>query len=301
MTIDQHGHVGPLGPNAPKVIPPERLAKVNAARQTWIRQLVDMSRRNNLLYFRDLKIGTLDLTGVPADMMQRVLQSGSRANGAVSVADLLPPERRAQGFAALGEISAGARSNFEERGLDTLFLALGLASWAAADGRRDAAAPVLLIPIQAAQPSGRNGPWFLLRAGDVKVNEVLVHALREEHGLDLDADALLEQVLGDNEGEAFDLSPVFAMLTEMAKRVPGFAIEPRWILGNFAFQKMSIVKDLQLGSDRAGSRPVAATAVGSVRMALPSDLVYRLVSPTRGRDAPGARDVCAGSGIRRRH
>ena len=52
----------PGAPTAPPPIPPQRLAAVEAARQQWIAKLIDPSRRNNLLYFRDLKVGTLDLS-----------------------------------------------------------------------------------------------------------------------------------------------------------------------------------------------------------------------------------------------
>jgi very-short-patch-repair endonuclease len=232
-------------PAGPDSIAPERLTKVDAARQAWIRRLVDLSRRNNLLYFRDLKIGTLDLTDAPHDAMQSLLQSGSKTSGGVGLGDLVPFDLRKQAAAALTEIAARARGNFEERGLDTLFLALGLASWAVSDGGREAAAPVLLVPLQVTQTGVRNGQWQLRRAGEVKINEVLVHALREEHGIVVEPDALLLQVLGDDEGEAFDLAPVFKALALRASQVPGFTIAPRWIVGNFAFQKMAIVKDLQ--------------------------------------------------------
>src|SRR5215471_16896892 len=102
-------------------VSPERRAKVDAARQAWIRQLVDMSRRNNLLYYRDLKTGTLDLTHAPAQAMQELLQSGKNDHG-VGLSDLIPSESRAQATASLAEIAARARTNFEERGLETLFL-----------------------------------------------------------------------------------------------------------------------------------------------------------------------------------
>jgi hypothetical protein len=137
-------------------LPPVRRAKLDAARQTWIRQLVDMSRRNNLLYFRELKVGTLDLTDAPAEAMQALLQSG-KAEARVPLTDLVSIARKAQAVASLNDIAARARSNFEERGLDTLFLALGVASWTAPDGGRNAAAPVLLVPIEAAQ-SHRGSP-----------------------------------------------------------------------------------------------------------------------------------------------
>lgn len=40
----------------------DRLDAVERVRQGWISRLIDLSRRNNLLYYRDLKTGTLDLS-----------------------------------------------------------------------------------------------------------------------------------------------------------------------------------------------------------------------------------------------
>lgn len=39
---------------------------IEAAIKTWKNQLVDLSARNNLLYYRTLKVGTLDLSGQEA-------------------------------------------------------------------------------------------------------------------------------------------------------------------------------------------------------------------------------------------
>ena len=242
----------------------KRLAKVDAARQGWIRQLVDMSRRNNLLYFRDLKVGTLDLSDAPEESMQALLQSGGNGRDSVRLADLVDGARRTPANAALSEIWKRATSNYEERGLDTLFLALGLATWTARDGGRNPAAPVLLVPLEASQSGGRIGPWSLRRTGYVKVNDVLVHALREEHGVTLDPESIVPEVLGDDEGAAFDLKPVFVAISASATRVPGFAIEHRWILGNFAFQKLAIVNDLKSLIDALAGHDLVAAIAGDV-------------------------------------
>ena len=82
-------------PSQSSPVSPARRAKVDAARQAWVRQLVDMSRRNNLLYFRDLKVGTLELTHAPAAAMQELLQSGRSERG-VALTDLVPADARTQ-------------------------------------------------------------------------------------------------------------------------------------------------------------------------------------------------------------
>ena len=235
----------PVQPAAASTVTPERQLKVDVARRAWISRLVDMSRRNNLLFYRETKTGSLDLTGADADAVRRLLQSGRTEPDGVKLTDLVTAERKVQAAAALAEIAKRAQINYEERGLDTLFLAMGMATWATGDGGRPTAAPVVLVPVGASQIGGRSGLWQLRRKGDVKLNDVLAHALKETHGISLSAEDLLPQLLGDDDGEAFDLQPLFAAISAKATGVPEFAITERLVVGNFAFQKMAIVKDLQ--------------------------------------------------------
>lgn len=134
--------------------PDARRALVDAARQQWIRKLVDLSRRNNLLYFRQLKVGTLDLSSAPEDAMAELLQSHLPDAAPVKLADLVPRDALPAANGQLREVVQRAQSNFEERGLETMFLTLGMASWEAADGGRPTEAPVLLIPVTA-RPMGK--------------------------------------------------------------------------------------------------------------------------------------------------
>src|SRR5438552_14951552 len=54
-----------------------RAAAVDRARQGWISRLIDLSQRNNLLYFRALKVGTLDLTLADRDALAELLSGKS--------------------------------------------------------------------------------------------------------------------------------------------------------------------------------------------------------------------------------
>src|SRR5207237_7295833 len=64
---------------------PDRGTLVEQARKAWIDQIVDSSRRNNLLYFRDLKTGTLDFSSAEPDAIAALL-----AEDAVPLHRLLP-------------------------------------------------------------------------------------------------------------------------------------------------------------------------------------------------------------------
>lgn len=58
----------------------ERRQNVETARRSWIRKLIDLSRRNNLRYFRPLKTGTLELISASSERLRdspRHLVSGT--------------------------------------------------------------------------------------------------------------------------------------------------------------------------------------------------------------------------------
>jgi hypothetical protein len=80
---------GPSPTASPRVIAPDRREKVDKAREVWIKKLIDLSRRNNLLFYRDLQTGTLDLSAAPADAMHSLLQSGREGLGGVPLNKLV--------------------------------------------------------------------------------------------------------------------------------------------------------------------------------------------------------------------
>ncbi|MGK2966022.1 MAG: DUF4011 domain-containing protein, partial [Tepidiformaceae bacterium] len=233
---------------------------VARARDGWIRRLIDLSRRNNLLYYRNLKSGTLDLAGHdPAALTS--LMSGD----AVVLSRLLPESEQAAhdaNAASLNTIRKRALANLEDRGLGTLFMAVGMATWTPADDGRPPESAVLLVPIEV-EARGREGrALYLRRSGDVQVNLVLLHVLETAHGIATTGEQLIEASGGGAEGEAFDPEPVFAALEAICAEIPGFAITRRAVIGNFAFQKMAMVRDLRALGDTMASHDMISALAG---------------------------------------
>ncbi len=234
----------------------QRRVVVEKAREVWIRRLIDLSRRNNLLYYRPLKTGTLDLSLADGDRMAALL-SGKTVAISKLVED--PSDEKLPG--KLREIWRRAQTNAEEKGLATLFATLGMATWTAADGGRDPDAPILLLPVTL-ELKGRPGhEFFIRRTGTVQVNPVLLHVLESEFGVKLTPDDLIPLLQGDDEGEVFDPSPVYARLSERCAQIRGFQVRNVAVLGNFAFQKMAMVNDLrERGEDLVANDMIAALA-----------------------------------------
>jgi very-short-patch-repair endonuclease len=241
---------------------PDRRAAVDRARAGWIKRLIDLSRRNNLIYFRELKNGTLDLSAADRDVLDELV-----AGKSVTLSQLLPGADPVKTAAVAREIGRKAQSNLEEKGLQTLFLALGMASWQPDDDGRAPESAVLLIPVtMESRGLGRN--LTLRRSGDIQFNLVLAHVLTTLFGVKLDTQWLLD-LAEVEEGETTRFLPegVFDALGRAAARVPGFTVGWRLVLGNFSFQKMAMVKDLQDRAEELAGHDLITAMAGSAEAA----------------------------------
>lgn len=282
---------------------PEIRRIVDAARSVWVRRLIDHSRANSLLFYRDLKVGTLDLSG-ETETVARLL-----AGEAIPVEALASKARSLDGsdfvlLAVAGTeanqktrrtlvaIQRKALINLEEKGIETLHLAMGMATWPASDGGRPFDAPVLLLPARI-EVRGRTGDDMrLVVAGEPQLNPVMLYVLEEIHGLRINGTAVLAQCGGEDETGQWRVDPkcVCASIERAAATVPGFEVKRRVILANFQFAKMAIVEDLRKnGEAMASSDIVAAIAGHSASRKKLSEAVVD-VEPAQLDDRPAAHD-----------
>ena len=221
---------------------PERRTAVDAARSKWIEELTDLSRRNNLLYFRELKIGTLAL-----DVRERDSQKWESllAGEAVPLPALLPRAEAKLISAKAREIERRALSNLDERALDTLFLAIGFATWPAIDGGSPTDAPVVLAPAVLKRQGRESSQPVMALAGEPQINLVLLQKLESDFGLRLSGKDLLPSDQGSDHQAQFSPRDAIQRLRQAAARIGGFRVTYDAALGNFAFYKMAMVEDLK--------------------------------------------------------
>jgi very-short-patch-repair endonuclease len=241
-------HSGTVGPPPVPRISDARRQTVETARQNWIRKLIDLSRRNNLLYFRPLKTGTLDLSSATSEQL-RALISGD----GVHAAKLVPQIDDETATKRFRDISRRAMENAEEKGLSTLFVTFEMATWPSLDGGRPAEAPVLMLPVSISKREGSDS-YYLTAIGNFQLNLVLLHVLEDQFKLKLQPEELLAEFAGDEEeGSVLDIKGLCEKILTSMTEARGFEIKFAVTLGNFAFQKMAMVKDLQ---DRASDLPI---------------------------------------------
>ncbi|MDE2787672.1 MAG: AAA domain-containing protein [Chloroflexota bacterium] len=215
---------------------------LHQAAERWKRQLLDVSGRNRLLNYRDLKTGTLDLTpakGESSAVNVPALES-LLAGRRIAMTRLFASEdAQADSRRRLSAIYRRTQEHLDEKGLNTLFVAIGLATWEVSSGSKPNA-PVILIPATVSPDGGGRWDFTVELSGDAHVNPVLFHVLRDEYRIDIPDDD--DGLTGD-----LSLTGVKKQLQDLERRwskVAGIAIADRVVAGNFIYTNMPMVADL---------------------------------------------------------
>ena len=244
-----------VGPGAP-----DRRQLVARATQRWAEELIDLSGRNNLLHHRDLRAGTLDVSDGDLDAMNRLL-SGRK----VRLSMLLAPDATGDANRRMRTIARTAAVNFEEKGLRTAHLAVGMATWDEAPGAPVPRAPILLCPLSIVAAGPKGTDHELVLDGDWTINPTLLFKLRHDAGIEITD---LEPTR-DPDQDGFDVGDVQDVLADFSARVEsapnrlvGFSVDPRGVIGNFSYTRQPMVDDLERSLDQLVAHPLIAAMAG---------------------------------------
>lgn len=236
-----------------------RLEAVRRATKTWTGQLVDLTGRNNLLYYRDLKVGSLPLDSAPRQLIYRALTGHPVLLSRLFVDE----EGREDAFKRARAVRNKANAHFEERGIETLYLACGMATWNAQKSAATPAAPVLLVPVRLAPRGAAQNEFELTVTGELEVNPTFLQMLKAEFDVDCDPVELLESAgiegIIDTPEE---LETSFSWLRQQCSTVPGFAIADRFVIGNFSYARMPMVRDLENAIEAMAEHDIIAALAG---------------------------------------
>ena len=248
-------------------LPSNRIQAVLQASETWRKNLVDTTGRNRLRRYRDLKTGTLDLTpGVDQGLDEKIVDR-LFANRTVKLSALLsrvpadpvgrPPFD--DGRRRLAAIQKTALTNLEEKGIETLFAAVGIATWDVDSGSVPNA-PVILIPLEV-EATGAAARDFSIRiSNDAHLNPVLAHILRTEHDIETNED---EDDVAEEPPRSFDGYLVLLNRLEQSwNTLPNLEIKPRIVVTNFSYSTMPLVVDLEKNAALFAESDIVAAIAG---------------------------------------
>ncbi|MFF1308493.1 DUF3320 domain-containing protein [Streptomyces sp. NPDC058307] len=254
----------------------QELDRLKTMLESWRSSLVDLSGRNRLLNFHHTKSATLEITAPSAQVLLNGLGRGwdfaplpdeeleadegrgtgdvvleekdARTDGIVTQKTTAPSLLR-----ALNSLRTKTTQVFNDYGLWTLNLGVGMLRWCEDGAETSSNAPLVLVPVVIER--ARNGR-IRLRASDdeePRLNPALKVKLQQFH---IDWTPVAEQ-------DPADLQAVLSATTRAVVGKPGWQVSERVVLSLFASHKESMYQDLLDNEDCVlGSDLVRAMALG---------------------------------------
>ncbi|PWR17605.1 DUF3320 domain-containing protein [Zavarzinia compransoris] len=237
--------------------------------ERWQRKLLDLSLGNRLLNFRETR-QTVPLICPEVAGLEDALADGQSFRllaladeGHFAGRDLLTADaRRQEDILArdamerrqiacpltgnemnnrLIELYRKARSDAQEGGTNTLFLAAGFLRWKRnASDLRDYRAPLLLIPVKLERSSARSDFRLTHHEDDIRVNSTLLEFLKRHFELKLPE--LEGELPRDQSG--IDIPRIFETVRHRVRDAAGFEVVDNAALSTFSFAKYLMWKDL---------------------------------------------------------
>jgi hypothetical protein len=134
-----------------------------------------------------------------------------------------------------------AKSDIEEGGANTLFLALGFLKWKKSDKETKAyRAPLILLPVKLDRKSAVSGIILSAHEDEPRFNLTLLELLRQDFELSI------PRLEGDlpTDASGIDVPLIWRLVRDAVKDMAGFEVVPDIALGTFSFAKYLMWKDL---------------------------------------------------------
>lgn len=221
-----------------------------AQHEAWRNELERVGGLSPLLHFEDHPSNRIELsTTHPGGLPQFI--SGQK----ILLSSLIRDELALRSAKiAAGRVTDKANEMRAVRGLETIHLGVGLASWQ--HNGEEFSAPVLLRPLAIR----RYGSDFELKLkSKVFANPALVRALRAQYGIVVDPNAL---VALSQEAGVFKPQPVIDKLRLATSAIPNFNVQPRLVVSSF----LEVAHDMKQDAHSFG-HPIFAAVCGSEKAA----------------------------------
>ncbi|MGJ8523081.1 hypothetical protein R84981_001774 [Carnimonas sp. R-84981] len=134
-----------------------------------------------------------------------------------------------------------ARSDLQEGGSNTLFLAVGFLRWKkSANDSRSYQAPLILIPVSLERRSVVSGITMKMLDDEPRFNLTLLELLRHDFGVSIPT---LDGAL-PTDASGIDVDAIWNLVRSVVRDIPGFEVVAKVVLGTFSFAKYLMWRDL---------------------------------------------------------
>lgn len=229
-----------------------------------LEDLIASGKRVRIVAMPDLDIGGRDERlyeqQTQANLRAEVAEAAMKRGEALS---LLPKDKL---DAALVDLYRKARSDMEEGGSNTLYLALGFLKWKKSQNEEKVyRAPLILMPVQLDRRSALSGVTMIAHEDEPRFNLTLLELLRKD--FDLTITSLEGELPKDQNG--IDVDGIWRTVRAAVRDIAGFEVVPEVAIGTFSFAKYLMWKDLVDRSDRLKESPLVRHMIdrdGSIKI-----------------------------------
>ncbi|CAI1868690.1 DUF3320 domain-containing protein [Serratia sp. CY81489] len=237
----------------------------------WQRKLLDLTTRNRLLHLPDsaksirlicanpgyledklaegkririVSLPDLELGGRDAELYRQQTNADLReeyAQQALERGEVVSPLEKERLESSLIDLYRKSKSDLEEGGANTLFLAIGFLKWKkSAEDTRNYLAPLILLPIQLDRKSVVSGVTMRLLEEEPRFNLTLLELLHNDFALTING---LDGELPTDES-GIDVDGIWNVVRRAVRDMPGFEVTRDVVIGTFSFAKYLMWKDL---------------------------------------------------------
>ncbi|MBX3196491.1 MAG: AAA family ATPase [Microbacteriaceae bacterium] len=200
-------------------------------RALWRSELAGVGGRSPLLHFEDGPTTRIELSTTHPGGLARFITGTTTL-----LSQLIRDEMALRGARiAADRIAAKGLELATTRGIDTIHLGIGIATWGFGDD--SFSAPILLRPL-ALRRRGRDAELRL--RGTTFLNPALAAALQRQFGIELDPRAFV--ALSDADG-TFKPNAVIDQLRALTGHISDFRVQPRLVVSSFAEVAGDLVAD----------------------------------------------------------
>lgn len=260
----------------------------------WKRKLLDLTKRNRLLNLKGSKTA-IRLVCADASRLEDVLADGNKitivpfesleGRGGGRNEAMLTVQRKvdfelelarqalennqvparldeADLKAGIVELFRKAKTDLEEGGANTLFLAIGMLKWRESETSNSwFMAPLLLVPVRLERATAANAPKLVQHTDDTVFNMTLLEMLRQD--FDLRIPAIENELPTDDYG--VDVNRVLTAMRTAIRDVPGWEVLDDIVLSTFSFAKYLMWKDLNDHSNELQNTPFVKHMIDTPR------------------------------------
>jgi len=269
-------------------------AKLFAQIQEWMRKLVDLSRRNRLLFFKSTRSSTLQIIEpLPAEVFNRLIleqkswkfykpleeeseppedTSEERKDETEPLKDVSAPRRREPDEIkcvaetpvenVLKNLYRRAHTEYEERGIRILHIAFGMLKWREQEQSEIVSSPLLLVPVELKRESAAEPLQVSLVEEEVILNPALKIRFWNDFHIELP------------EPDDWENETLQEYLDSVSKKVSsqGYSVIDECWIALFSFHKLPIYNDLNDHGELIIQRPLVC-ALGGVKALASGELV----------------------------